>query len=126
MRIVVAESHAVTLRALVLLLRSMPDLQVIGEAGDQQELLAQIKNKQPDLVILDVALPDRELQELVSTLQELDHGMGVIVMAIRPEVERPVLKAGADAFVLKGAPPKKLLLAIEALRKRGEKSKGGP
>ena len=88
MQIIIAESQAATLRALVLLLQSMPDLQVIGEVSDQKDLLIQVKNKQPDLVILDMELPDKGLQELVSKLRELDHRIGVIVLARQPDVER--------------------------------------
>jgi DNA-binding NarL/FixJ family response regulator len=99
-----------------MLVRARLGLEVIGEAGDSEELIYLVEAKQPDLVLLDDDLPGVGLADLIPTLRGLDLPPAVIVLNEQPETEEVALAAGADAFVYKGDHPKQLLIAIESIR----------
>ena len=116
MRIVIAGNQAVSRRALNLLLVARLGVEVVGEAGDQGELINLVKTNRPDLVLLNDDLPGAQLGDVIPALRGLDFNPAVIVLNERPETEQDALAAGADAFVYKGDHPKKLLIAVEAIR----------
>ena len=120
MRIVIASRQTVTRRALSLLLRTRLSVEVVGETGDDGELMNLVKANRPDLVLLEEDLPGAQLGDLILALRGLDFSPAVIVLDERPETEQIALAAGADAFVYKGDHPKNLLVAIEAIRMKRE------
>ena len=118
MRVLIAEERPDIRRALKILLETQPNLDVVGEAINEDELLLQAQAIRPDLVLLDNNVISGQMDKLIPTLHNFECKPAVIVLSVRTEVEQPALDAGADAFVLKGAPPKTLLIAIEAIRLR--------
>ena len=118
MRVLIAEKRPDVRRALKILLETQPYLTVAGEATNYDELMQQAKVAQPDLVLLDNTIISKPLDTVISAIHNLSCKPAVIVLSVRAEVEQPALNAGADAFVLKGAPPKTLLIAIETIRLR--------
>jgi DNA-binding NarL/FixJ family response regulator len=111
MRIVVADHQYKVRFALRTLLSRQPGMEVTGEAATTEELLAQVANTQPDLVLLHWRLRESS-QDLVPALKQLCPGLRVIVLSARSEAGREALVAGAEAFVCKMDPPDKLLAAI--------------
>jgi DNA-binding NarL/FixJ family response regulator len=111
MRIVVADYQYKVRFALRTLLSRQPGIEVIGEAATAEELLAQVTETQPDLVLLHWRLHESS-QDLVPALQRLCPGLRVIVLSARSEAGQEALIAGAEAFVCKMDPPDKLLAAI--------------
>jgi DNA-binding NarL/FixJ family response regulator len=103
-----------------LLLEKGLELDVVGEAADGKELVAQLESLQPDILLLDWDLPGRSTTNLFDGFRELDRQPRVIVLGVKPESRQSALAAGADAFVSKGEPPKRLLAALRALPE-GEK-----
>ena len=120
MKIVVAGRQAAMRRALSLLVRTRLGMEVLGDAGDYEELMDLVTANQPELILLDDDLHGMDLGEAIPTLRGLDYSPAVIVLNDRPESEEAALAAGADAFVYKGDPPKNLLIAIERIRIRRE------
>jgi len=116
MRIVIASRQAVTRRALSLLLRTRLSVEVVGETGDVEELINLVNANHPDMVLLNEVLPGGQLEDLIPALRGLDSSPAVIVLNENPEMEQAALAAGADDFVLIGDHPKKLLIAVEAIR----------
>ena len=119
MRILISGRRANERSALDLFLQNR-GLVVVAEAADIQTLLIQAETTQPDLILLDWALSKRPLEEIISALHLLESRPGVILTNVTPESEQAVLSAGADAFVIKGDPPKSLSIAIESIRIRRE------
>jgi DNA-binding NarL/FixJ family response regulator len=117
MRILIADHQPATRLALKILLNEEPSLEVVGEAGDGQELLAQLSITRPDLVLLDWELPGESAASLLPVLRQHDGQPRVVVLSGRPEAETAAHAAGVDAFVSKGDPPRRLLQAIEAVRR---------
>jgi len=116
MRIIIAHVDAVARRALNLLLESRPPLDVIDEAKNKDELLAQVNTWAPELVILDADLSGGETRDLISSLREIVNPLGVIVMSGYQENEEAFLDSGADAIYKKGTPSRDLFVAIETVR----------
>jgi DNA-binding NarL/FixJ family response regulator len=98
-----------------LLLDERPELSVVGEAADGQELVTQMGRLQPDIILLDQDLPGWSPAILADAFQALDRRPRVIVLGTHAKTLDTVEMAGADAYVSKGDPPKRLLAAIHAL-----------
>jgi DNA-binding NarL/FixJ family response regulator len=112
MRILIADDQAKVRFALRVLLEHQPDLEIVGEAANAQDLLAQVKIVHPDLVLLAWELPGPCADYLPPSLKEACPGLAVIALSGRPEAQSAALAAGADAFVSKGDPPDRLMTAI--------------
>jgi len=116
-RILIADDKAAARFALKGFLQKEPDLDVVDEAADIQELLAQAKATCPDLIFLDWDLPGAAEAGLISALRQADCQPRVIVLSVRPESAAAALGAGADGFVYKGDGPKQLLTVIRSVLK---------
>ena len=119
MRVLIASSRAVTRRALKGLLQTRPDLDVVAEAADAQELLTQAEATSPDVVLIDWNLHNGPLEDLVGAMRQLGCQPKVVVLGFSSESERAARAAGVDAFVSKGDPPRSLLTALYAVQLEG-------
>jgi DNA-binding NarL/FixJ family response regulator len=120
-RILLADDHAMVRRGLRHVLDAEPDLQVIAEAGDGRSAIEQALKQQPDLAILDVAMPRmtglQAARELVARLPELR--LLMLSMHDNEEYFFEALSAGASGYVLKSAADRDLVEACRAAM-RGE------
>jgi len=121
LRILIADHQPAVRSAVRLLLKEALRLDVVGEAADNQGLLAQLDTLRPDVILIDWELPGWSAADLFETLHGLDRQPGVIVLGTHPESSRAALAAGADAFVSKSDPPKRLLTAIRALSEESQR-----
>ena len=112
MRIFLADDQANVRSALRCLFEQEPGLIIVGEAAQNDDLLAGIARARPDLLLLDWELPGLSAAPLV---QRLHPAVKVIILSSRPEARRAALDAGADAFVSKGDAPECVLEAIRSL-----------
>jgi DNA-binding NarL/FixJ family response regulator len=112
MRILIGCSQAVTCSALKGLLDTRPDLVVVAEAADAQEMLERAEATGPDVVILDSELSNGPREDLIASLRQLDCQPRVIVLGSFEERERYGQAGGADAFVSKSDPPRSLLTSL--------------
>lgn len=115
MRILIADHQAATRMALRVLLQEEPGLMVVGEAADRKELVTQVAATRPDALLLDWELAGTAKAELMAALRALNGQLRVIVLSVRPELENAAMVAGADAFVSKGDPPRRLLAMLQSL-----------
>ena len=102
-KIMIADNHSAIRNGLKKILSVEPDLEIAAEATSAWELLSKIRNKQFDLLILDIALPGETGIELLAKLRASYSKMPVLVMAIHAEdeFENVVLKEGAAGFIRK-------------------------
>ena len=112
--ILIADDQLQVRRALRLLLEQEPGAEVVGEAAEASDLLAQVTAGCPDLVLLDWWLPGMAAEDLLIALRQTCTELAVIVLSGQPEAEENALAAGADAFVSKADPPEQLLAAIRS------------
>jgi DNA-binding NarL/FixJ family response regulator len=118
LRILIVDDHAVVRRGIRSLLESQPDWEIAGEATTGREAVEQAGRLQPDVIVMDLSLP--ELNGLDATRQILKESprteVVVLTMHHSEELARDVLQAGARAYVLKSDADQCLIAAIESLR----------
>jgi len=102
--------------ALRFLLSQEPDICVVGESRNSQELLACLEVVRPDAVLLDRDLPGMPMAELLAELRARDANLGVLILCFNPERERVAVAAGARAFVDRTSHPRQLLTALRVLQ----------
>jgi DNA-binding NarL/FixJ family response regulator len=117
-RVLIADEAPTVQVALRVLLEQQPGFEVVGEAVDAGELLAQAELTQPDLLLLSWDLGQVE-DDLLPTLRQVCPTLYVIALSGRLKARQAALEAGADAFVSKGEPPERLLAAIDGCRQAG-------
>lgn len=113
-RLFIVDDHPMMRSGLAQLIGAEPDLKVAGEAGTATEALDAILARPPDLVLLDISLPDKNGLELIKDLRALKPGLPVLVISMHDETiyaER-VLRAGARGYLMKQEGGKKFLQAI--------------
>ena len=120
LRIIVVDDHAVVRRGIRALLESQPGWTIAAEASTGREAVELSKRLQPDIVVLDLSLP--ELNGLDATPQILKESprtqVLVLTMHHSEELARNVLQAGARGYVLKSDAGESLIAAVESLRQR--------
>ena len=112
MDIVLAAAQLDLRVALEILLREEPGAHVVGSVSSAASLRALLQASRPDMVLLDWDLPGHSPASLLAETKGLDLSPQVIALGKDLGEKRPALAAGADAFVLKGDPPRHLLTAV--------------
>jgi DNA-binding NarL/FixJ family response regulator len=120
-RILLADDHAVLRSGLRLLIDSQPELKVVGEAGSGSEALSKAKELQPDLILLDINMPEMDGLAALPSLKTASPNSRVLVLTMYDDVSylQEALRAGAAGYVLKKAVDSELLMAIQTVM-RGE------
>jgi len=116
-RVMIVDDHPVVRRGLRAFLETQPGMVVVGEAGDGREAMRELATGEPDLVLLDLHLPDTPGSELIPEMRRWNPNVKVLVLtgfAARHEVV-PAIRAGADGYLLKDTDPDQLADAIREL-----------
>ena len=120
-RVLVAEDHLTVREGVKYILGSQPDIETVGEAGDGRAALRLAKELSPDVVLMDVSMP--ELNGLRATELLRQSCPGVRVVALTRHTDRgymqQLLHAGASGYVLKQSDPSVLLQAVRAVAAGG-------
>ena len=111
-RILIAQPQAAARQVMREYLQAQRGLDVVGEADNGRDLLAQAEALGPDLVLLEWNLPGRSGAELIVTMQEARCRPQVVVFGLRPEWSQAATDAGADAYVYMGRGPRELVTTI--------------
>jgi len=119
LRILLADDHEIVRRGLCSLLQKHDGWEVCGEASDGREAVEKAKQLNPDVVILDVGMPNLNGLDATRQLMQHDPDFKVIVLTITDsdQVIRESLDAGARGFVLKSDAARDLVSAVEALER---------
>jgi DNA-binding NarL/FixJ family response regulator len=113
-RLIVVDDHALFRSGLISLLSGMAEFQVIGEASNGREAVELIENKKPDVVLLDVNMPEMGGVETVRALKRSDEKCRILMLTISKSDEDLLgaITAGADGYLLKNTSPEELSKAI--------------
>jgi DNA-binding NarL/FixJ family response regulator len=116
-KILLVDDHPLMRRGQADLLNREPDLAVCGEASTAREAMDAIAKLAPDLVVLDMALPDKDGLELIKDIQALHPGLPVLAMSMQDEslYAARVLRAGGRGYVMKAEGPERLATAIRTV-----------
>ena len=117
--ILLVDDHPLMRHGQASLLEREPDLAVCGEAGTAHEAMEAIARLKPDLVLADMALPDKDGLELIKDIQAVFPGLPVLAMSMQEEsvYAARVLRAGGRGYVMKAEGPERLVAAIRAVLK---------
>lgn len=120
-RIVIADDHELIREGIKKIVRLAKDICIVGEAADVAETIQLVSQHEPDLVVLDLALPGHDaLSGLTAVLDEFPN-LPILVLSMFPE-ERfaiPVLEKGAVGYLTKTMDAKELLKAIRNIASSG-------
>lgn len=116
-RILVADDHPVVRDGLVAILGTRPDFEVVGEAGTGREAVGQYQRLNPDVVLLDLEMPEMDGVAVLRALREQDPNVKVIIFTAFDTDERIVdaVKAGAAGYLLKGSPREEVFRAVQVV-----------
>jgi DNA-binding NarL/FixJ family response regulator len=116
MRILIAVYFRPLLSALGAWIKELTEFTLVGAVSDAESLLEQAEATQPDLVLLDWELRITPTADLIAALHALHSRPKVLVLSIRLENEETALAAGADAFMVKGDPTRRLLTTLQQMK----------
>jgi two-component system, NarL family, invasion response regulator UvrY len=121
LRILIADDHAIVREGLKHILSDKPDLQVVGEAGNAEELRDLLRGTPCDVVVLDISMPGRSGLEALEEVKREHPTVPVLVLSMHPEQQYAVraLKLGAAGYLTKENYPAELVKAIRKVVARG-------
>ncbi|MEM1057522.1 MAG: response regulator transcription factor [Bacteroidota bacterium] len=113
-RVTIADDHAVVRRGLAEILRETPDIDVLSEAGDGDELLAALRQKAPDVAVLDLRMPGPSGLDLVKHIRAEFPSLRLLVLSAHPEDQYAVrvVRAGASGYLTKESAEGELVRAV--------------
>jgi len=117
-RVVIADDHPVVRRGIRTMLQSQPGIEVCEEASNGIEALNLIRQLKPDLLVLDLTMPEMDGLSVVSKARQESPSTDILVLTMHfsEELAREVLKCGALAYVLKSDADTDLLVAVDHIR----------
>jgi two-component system response regulator NreC len=120
-RLLLVDDHAVVRMGLRMLFESEPDIEILAEAGSARDAIEAATRLQPDLILMDIGLPDLSGIDATREIKKLLPKTHVVALTIHEDQEYffKMLEAGASGYVPKRAAPEELLTAIRTAA-RGE------
>jgi len=113
-RLLLVDDHDVVRTGLRMLLEGQPDIDIVGEADTGQKALAMARELQPDVIVMDITLPDISGIEVTRRLNSAHPDISVVALTIHDDEQYffEMLQAGASGYVPKRAAPEDLITAI--------------
>nr|WP_297358053.1 response regulator transcription factor [uncultured Caldimonas sp.] len=113
-KVILCDDHALIRRGIRDTLADVPDIDVVGEAGDYGELRSLLRGQACDVLVLDINLPGRSGLDVLHVLKDEGSPVKVLVVSMYPEDQYAIraLKAGAYGYVNKGGDPAQLVAAV--------------
>ena len=120
--ILIADDHAIVREGLKQIVSSEPDMKVTGEAHNAQGVLDLVRDRNWDVVVLDINMPGRNGLEVLKELKRERPALPVLVLSVHPEEQYGirVLKAGAAGYMNKESAPEELVTAIRKVIRGGK------
>jgi DNA-binding NarL/FixJ family response regulator len=119
--VLVADDHSVVRQGIRHLLEGEKDIEVCAEAADGEEVLELVEKHRPDLVILDITMPQLSGLEALERIRTKHPGTKTLLLSIRadPPIIHSAVSLGADGYLLKNARPEEILAAIREVMRGG-------
>ncbi len=116
-RILIVDDHGVLRTGLAALLRAETNLEVVGEAGDGKEALRLAGSLRPEIILMDISLPDSDGIQLTRRIVKLYPGMKVLILTVHEDkgLLYEAIRAGAAGYVLKRTVKSELINAIHSV-----------
>lgn len=118
-RILICDDHTLFVEGIKAMLRGEASLDIVGEARDGRQAVGLVKQLKPDVILMDVSMPDMNGFDATRRVRDIDPEVKVLMLTMHDEEELVArcLEAGAAGYIMKDAPASQLLYAIETVRK---------
>jgi DNA-binding NarL/FixJ family response regulator len=111
-RVLIADDSVRAREALCALLTMWPEIEVVGEAANGQDAVRLVAECRPDVVLMDLHMPVLDGVQATQLIKQQWPAVTVIVLTVYAVEQSAALAAGADAFLIKGGVPDRLLAAL--------------
>jgi DNA-binding NarL/FixJ family response regulator len=113
-RVLVADDHAIVRKGICALLETEPDIGVVGEAQDGQQVVAEAQRLRPDIILMDLVMPGMDGVEAIRRIRACQPEVRILVLTSFSGDDKlfPAIKAGALGYLLKESGPEELIRAI--------------
>lgn len=120
-RLAIADDHRLVREGLAQYLGASPDIKVVAEAADGDELLEKLRATTPDLLMLDMTMPGESGVDLIDHVKSLYPDLPVLILSMHDEVNMVLraMRAGASGYICKDCSPQVLLEAIRKVMATG-------
>ena len=120
-RIILADDHAMFRQGIKNIIEGAEEMEVVGEASDGLELLEILKKVTPDMVILDISMPNLRGLEATREIKTVSPEVKVLILTMHKDKEYVyyAISAGAEGYLLKEDADTELFAAIEKIRQEG-------
>lgn len=116
LRVAIADDHRLVRQGIRALLERNKDIEVVGEASDGLEAIDLVEELRPDVVIMDISMPQMDGIQATERISKMDVPTRVMVLSMysKPSIVQQVLRKGAKGYLLKSSISEELILAIHA------------
>ena len=120
-RVLIVDDHRVVAEGLRYVIDAEPDLEVVGSAADGREALRQVEEIKPDVVLMDISMPELNGIEATELILKRAPQVKIVILSMYSNHERVwrAFQAGARAYVLKKAAAKEVVDAVRSVREGG-------
>ncbi len=120
-RVLIVDDHAVVRAGLKLVLEAAEGIEPVGEAGSARDAIFEARSLKPDVILLDVLMPDQSGLDVIPTLLKENPDAKILVLSMQddPHYVREALGAGASGYVLKEAADSEVVAAIREVASGG-------
>ncbi len=117
LRIFLVEDHATVREGVKMLVNAQEDMEVIGEAGNGEAAFAQVPQLTPDVVVMDISMPELNGLKTTRKLKKLLPDIKILILTRHTDSAylRQLIEAGASGYVLKQSAPNELIIAIRTV-----------
>ncbi len=114
-KLVIVDDHRVVRSGVKALIDTEPHMEVIGEASDGREAVTKVKSQEPDVVLMDLVMPEMDGVEATSKIAKISSAPEILILTSFSEEERIIqaIKAGATGYLIKDASPDELVQGIK-------------
>ena len=118
-QILIADDHSVVRKGICQIINDQPDMEVAGEAKDGVDALKKARHLTPDIVLLDIAMPNLSGLEVIGMLKEAVPRAGIVILSMHAKESyvHQALNSGALGYILKASPSSDILDAIRSVHK---------
>lgn len=120
-RIVLADDHAIVREGLKQILATQPDFEVVGEAADGAQVMQQVRDREFDLLLLDLSMPGRSGMELIRLVKAEKPRVRILILSMHQEIQYAVraIKSGASGYLTKESASAELAQALRKIAAGG-------